>query len=80
MLHDATPPNEYAKVRTGRRLAINYQVNEVAPSIGAYGFSVTDSRGRPLVHFEFEHEDKAKQAHRVIGRTVAFATTITPQG
>ena len=59
---------------------MNYQVNEVAPSIGGYGFSIIDSRGRPLVHVEFQHEDKAKEAHRVIGQTVAIAIKITPQG
>jgi hypothetical protein len=58
---------------------MNYQVNDVAPSTGGYGFSITDSRGRPLVHFEFEHEDKAKEAHRMIGQTIAIATKITPQ-
>jgi len=58
---------------------MNYQVNDVARSTGGFGFSITDTRGRPLVHFEFEHEDKAKEAHRVIGQTIAIATKITPQ-
>jgi len=38
-----------------------------------------NTRGRPLVHFEFEHEDKAKEAHRVIGQAIAIAIKITPQ-
>jgi hypothetical protein len=59
---------------------MNYQVNDVAPSTGGYGFSITDTRSKPLVHFEFEHEDKAKEAHRVIGQTIAIATKITPHG
>jgi len=57
---------------------MNYQVNKVAPSTDGYGFSITDSRGTPLVHFEFAHEDKAKEAHRIIGQTIAIATKITP--
>lgn len=57
---------------------MNYQVNDVARSTGGYGFSITDSRGKPLVHFEFEREDKAKEAHRIIGQTIAIATKITP--
>ena len=59
---------------------MNYQVNDVAPSTGGYGFSITDTRSKPLVHFEFEHEDKAKEAHRVIRQTIAIATKITPHG
>jgi hypothetical protein len=27
---------------------MNYQVNDVAPSTGGYGFSITDTRGKPL--------------------------------
>lgn len=57
---------------------MNYQVNAVAASTDGYGFSITDSRGKPLVHFEFEHMDKAKEAHRIIGQTIAIATKITP--
>jgi hypothetical protein len=53
---------------------MNYQVNDVASSTGGYGFSITDTRGKPLVHFEFEHEDKAKEAHRIIGQTISIAT------
>jgi hypothetical protein len=30
---------------------MNYKVNDVAPSTGGYGFSITDSRSIPLVHF-----------------------------
>jgi hypothetical protein len=59
---------------------MNYKVNDVASSTGGYGFSITDTRNKLLVHFEFEHEDKAKEAHRVIGQTIAIATKITPQG
>jgi hypothetical protein len=59
---------------------MNYQVNDVARSTGGYGFSITDTRGKPLVHFEFEHEDKAKEAHRSIGQTISIATKITPHG
>lgn len=58
---------------------MNYQTNAVATSTGGYGFSISDSRGTPLVHFEFEHEDKAREAHRVIGQAIAIATKITPQ-
>jgi hypothetical protein len=57
---------------------MNYQVNDVVSSTGGYGFSITDSRGKPLVHFEFEHADKAKEAQRVIRQTIAIATKITP--
>jgi hypothetical protein len=57
---------------------MNYQVNDVARSTSGYGFSITDTRGRPLVHFEFENEDKAKEARRIIGQSVAIATMITP--
>jgi hypothetical protein len=57
---------------------MNYKVNDVAACTGGYGFSITDSRGIPVVHFEFEYPDKAKEAHRVIGQTIAIATKITP--
>jgi hypothetical protein len=57
---------------------MNYIVNNVAMSTGGYGFSITDSRGTPVVHFEFAHEDKAKESHRIIGQTIAIATKITP--
>lgn len=57
---------------------MNYQVTSVARSTGGYGFSITDTRSIPLVHFEFEHEDKAKEAHRTISQTIAIATKITP--
>jgi hypothetical protein len=57
---------------------MNYQVNDVASSTNGYGFSITDSRGRPLVTFEFEREDKAEEARRTIGQTIAIATKITP--
>ncbi len=59
---------------------MNYVVNAVAPSTDGYGFSIADSRGAPLVHFEFAHENKAREAHRVIGQTIAIATKITPHG
>ena len=58
--------------------SMNYQVNDVASSTNGYGFSITDSRGRPLVTFEFEREDKAKEARRTIGQTIAIATKIMP--
>jgi hypothetical protein len=38
-----------------------------------------DSAGKLLVYFEFEHEDKAKEAHRIIGQTIAIATKIIPR-
>jgi hypothetical protein len=57
---------------------MNYRVNAVAASTGGYGFSITDSRGIPLVHFGFEREEKAKEGHRIIGQTIAIATKITP--
>jgi hypothetical protein len=52
---------------TTRGSNMNYQVTAVAPSTGGYGFNITDSRSRPLVHFEFEQEDKATEAQRIIG-------------
>ena len=58
---------------------MNYQVNDVARSTDGFGFSITDTRGRPLVLFEFEYEDKAKEAHRVIGQAIAIAIKITPR-
>lgn len=59
---------------------MKYKLNDVAANQdGGHGFSITDSRGKPLVYFEFEHEDKAKEAHRVIGQTIAIATKITPR-
>lgn len=57
---------------------MNYKVNNVAESTNGYGFSIADSRNAPLVHFEFEHEDKAKEAQRVIGQAIAIAIQITP--
>jgi hypothetical protein len=57
---------------------VNYQVNAVARSTEGWGFRITDTRGRPLVHFAFEHEDKAKEAHRVVGQTIAIAVKIIP--
>jgi hypothetical protein len=57
---------------------MNYRVNDVASSAGGFGFSIIDTRNIPLVHFEFEHEDKAKEAHRVIGQAIVIATKITP--
>ena len=59
---------------------MNNRVNDVAPSTGGYGFSIVDSRSAPLVHFEFELEDKAKEAQRIIGQTIGIATKITPAG
>jgi hypothetical protein len=42
-------------------------------------FSIIDTHGVPLVHFAFEQEDKAKEAHRIIGQTIAIAIKITSQ-
>ena len=58
---------------------MNYQVNDVARSTDGYGFSIADSRNIPLVHFEYEQEDKAIEARRVIGQAIAIAIKITPQ-
>jgi hypothetical protein len=59
---------------------MNYKVNDVAPNQdGGYGFTILDSAGKLLVYFEFEHEDKAKEAHRIIGQTIAIATKIIPR-
>jgi hypothetical protein len=58
---------------------MNYQVTSVAASTGGYGFSITDSRGAPLVHFEYQHRDKAAEAQRIIGQGIAIATKITPR-
>ena len=58
---------------------MNYNVNDVGRSTDGFGFSIVDSSSRPLVHFEFEHEDKAKEAHRAIGQAIAIAIKITPQ-
>ena len=58
---------------------MNYQVNEIAESTVGYGFSITDSRGAPLVHFEYQHRDKAREAQRIIGQAIAIATKITPR-
>jgi hypothetical protein len=62
-----------------REATMNYQVNKVDRSMDGFGFSITDSSNRPLVHFEFEREDKAKEAHRVIGQAIAIAIKIRPQ-
>jgi hypothetical protein len=59
---------------------MNYKVTDVARSTDGFGFSIADSRSKPLVHFEFEHEDKAKEARRVIGEAIAIAIKITPHG
>jgi hypothetical protein len=58
---------------------MNYTVNTVAKSTNGFGFSIIDSHSRPLVHFEYEREDKAKEAHRVIEQAIAIAVKITPQ-
>jgi hypothetical protein len=52
---------------------MNYKVNKVARSTDGFGFNITDSGGAPLVHFEFEHEDKADEAQRVIGQTISIS-------
>jgi hypothetical protein len=71
----ASVPERFPRIR---RMPMNYQVNAVAASTGGYGFSIIDSPSIPLVHFEFEHEDKAKEAQRIIGQIIAIATKITP--
>lgn len=60
-------------------LTMNYKVNTVEQSnTGGFGFSITDSRSAPLVHFEFEKREMAIEAQRVIGQAIAIATKITP--
>ena len=59
---------------------MNYQLNDVAENQdGRFGFTILDSGGKLLVYFEFEYEDKAKEAHRIIGQTIAIATKIIPR-
>ena len=59
---------------------INYTVNNVGRSTDGWGFSIVDSRSStPLVRIEFEHQEKAREAHRVIGQAIAIAVKITPQ-
>lgn len=58
---------------------MNYQVTKVARSTGGFGFNISDSQNRPLVHFEYEHEDKAKEAQRAIQNIIAIAIKVTPQ-
>jgi hypothetical protein len=58
---------------------MNYKVNAVARSTEGYGFGIIDTHGVPLVHFAFEQEDKAKEAHQIIGQTIAIAMKITSQ-
>ena len=58
---------------------MNYNVNKVdRNTYGNYGFSIAKGNGRPLVYFEYEHEDKAIEAHRVIGLAIAIAIKIKP--
>jgi hypothetical protein len=57
---------------------MNYQVSPVAASTDGYGFNIIDSRRTPLVRIEFEREDNANEARRVIGRAIEIATKITP--
>jgi hypothetical protein len=57
---------------------MNYQINAVAPTTDGFGFSILDSGGRLLVTISFQHEDKAKEAHRRIGEIISIATNITP--
>ena len=53
------------------------KVNKVAENAdGGYGFSILDSRDKPLVYVGFENADKASEAQRVIGQTIAIATLI----
>ena len=58
---------------------MNYKLNDVAESTDGYGFTILDSRGKLLVYFEFENEDRAREAHRIIDQTVAIATKIVPR-
>jgi len=59
---------------------MNYTVNNVARSTDGWGFSIVDSRSStPLVRIEFEHQEKAREAHWVIGQAIAIAVKITPQ-
>jgi hypothetical protein len=58
---------------------MNYKVNAVARGTEGHGFSIIDTRGVPLVHFALDQEDKAKEAHRIIGQTIAIAIKITSQ-
>jgi hypothetical protein len=69
----------YAARRKIMRVEMNYTVNNVARSDGGYGFHITDSRGKLLVFFEFEQEDKAKDAQRLIGQIIPIATQIIPR-
>jgi hypothetical protein len=55
---------------------MNYRLNDVAQTGGGYGFTILDRRGELIVTFEFEREDKAKEAHRAISQTIAIATNI----
>jgi len=57
---------------------MNYGVSSVEQSIGGHGFNIVDSHQRPVVHFEFQAQDKAAEAHRVIGEAIAEAAKITP--
>jgi hypothetical protein len=58
---------------------MNYTVNDVARNTDGWGFSIIDSHRTPLVHIAFEHQEKAREAHRVIGQAIAIAVKITPQ-
>jgi hypothetical protein len=58
---------------------MNYEVNDVAQSTGGWGFSIIGSHSRPLVHFEYQHQDKAIEARRLIREAIAIAINITPQ-
>jgi hypothetical protein len=57
---------------------MNYQVSAVETSTNGYGFHITDSGKRSLVHIEFASKDKADEARRVIGESIAIAVNITP--
>lgn len=57
---------------------MNYKVTDVGRSTNGFYFNISDSGGRPLVTFEYEKEDKAKEAQRIIDQTIAIAVMITP--
>jgi hypothetical protein len=61
---------------------MNYNVNKVDRNTkGNYGFSIVETHSimsKPLIYFEYEHEDKALEAHRVIGQAIAIAIKIKP--
>jgi hypothetical protein len=57
---------------------MNYRVNDVELSKHGYGFTIVDSRSKPLVFFEFEYQDTAKEAHKLISEVVGLAISVEP--